>query len=102
MECGGQAIWIGYSNLAEDAESNLSFASGCVLCSAEDWLLQMAEEGLQAKLCCRSINVPEKLVAALKERYPDADSQPPLIHISTDQVGHLCITAGMLSFTATS
>jgi hypothetical protein len=53
---------------------------------AEDWLFHMAEEGLQAKLCCRSINVPEKLVAALKQHYPAPESHPLFIHISTDQV----------------
>ena len=78
----------------------ISFARGCLLCSAENLLLHLAEKGSQAKLCCRSINVPEKIVAALKERNPNAKSQPLLIHISTDQVGHLCMMAGMLSFMA--
>ena len=35
---------------------------------------------------CRSVNVPEKLVTILKERFPEPAHQPLLVHLSTDNV----------------
>lgn len=40
----------------------------------------------EGALLCRSVNVPEKLVTILKERFPEPAQQPLLVHLSTDNV----------------
>ena len=40
----------------------------------------------QGSLLRRSVNVPEKLVTILKERFPEPAQQPLLVHLSTDNV----------------
>ena len=40
----------------------------------------------QGSLPRRSVNVPEKLVTMLKQRFPEPAQQPLLVHLSTDNV----------------